>query len=122
MAAVIFDVFADEGRAFNINFVWYDSQDNPVDLTGFGAIAEVRTLRTNELVSRITHESGIVLHTTEEEQGRIDISFPRTDLLNPASYECEWEVIVHPDALQPTQSPDSLVRGLFRIRKKIAHI
>lgn len=122
MSAIVHDLVADEARQFNLSFIWYDRNGDPVELDNYGAIMEVRSLHGNALVSRITHETGIILHTEEGDEGLVEVSLPATDLNNPLSYNCQYEIVLHPDEDDPDDRPTAILRGKFEIRKKIAKL
>lgn len=129
MAAIIYPLEADEGRAFTLGFVWRDSANNRVEVEEMGAILEVRT-NDGELISKITHTDNILLgandgeETTEEEstQGDITFTIPAEDLKSPKSYDCQYELIVFDDANAPRDNPSALLRGGFKIRKQVVNL
>ena len=128
MPAIIFNLELDQGRTNSLNFRWLDRNDNPVDLTGWGAIAEIRTVE-GLLVSKITSSDEIILLTPNPggvdfnaDAGRIFLNFPANDLLNPPSFNCEWELVLYPSVGSPRTNPQSLLRGTCDIRKQIVII
>jgi hypothetical protein len=121
MAAIVYNLVGDQARTLSLNLRWYDRLDELVDLTNWGAFAEIRNRLTNELVSRITHQSGITLYLGLENKGRIDLNFPFVDLIN-APEDCVYELVLHPVSTDPAISPESLIRGSLFIRKKVAEV
>lgn len=127
MPAIIYDVEADEGRDFDLTFVWFNNEGERIDLTDYGALCEVRT-PDGELVARVTHADSITLTVpddpfeTPEDVGKIIWNIPAVKLDDPVELECEYEFIVHPDGDDPSDRPVDLLRGLFTIRQKIASL
>ena len=120
MAAVIFDVFHDQGRDFNLNLIWYDRFNQPVPLDGWGAYCQVRTRIGGDLVGQATHNDTIILRTEYEEQGHIDLNIPAHFFDDPPALECEYELVMHPNEEDPEENPEAIIRGLFTIRKRTA--
>jgi len=128
MPGIIFDIELDEARTNSFNLRWLDKDDNPVDLTGWGAIAEIRS-QEGILISRVSHEDDIVLSTPDPlgedfatEGGKLTVTFPKKDLTNPISRSALWELVLFPTAADPLVNPQTLLRGTALIRKKIASI
>lgn len=122
MAAVIFDVFHDQGRDFNLNLVWYDRFNQPIALDGWGAICEVRARETGDLIATASHEDTIILRTEYEETGHIDLNIAAHHFVDPASFECEYELVLFPIESDHLSKPESVIRGLFRIRKQTVRL
>lgn len=128
MAAIEYDIVADELRDFNMTFIWYDQFGDQVDLTGYGAIFQVNK-EDGTKVARVTHKDNIVIHDPEDvdgepddDKGRIDVNVPGANLSGPNIKECRYELVVFPDGDQPTSQPVSLMKGLFKIRPKQASL
>jgi len=119
MPAIIFDVHADQLRDFNLNLKWYTNKGYLVDLEGWGAYAEVRTVKDNTLVARSTHSDNIVLHTDEGREGEIDLNFAAVDM-DTEDLDCRYELVMHPTAADPSSKPESIIRGLMKFRPKVA--
>ena len=121
MPAIIFDVHADQERDFNLNLRWFTKKGFLQDLSGWGAVAEVRVKSSGVLVARSTHADRIVLHTEEGSEGEIDVNFAAADMVSE-DLDCEYEVVLHPVAADPTDRPEALIRGLLKFRPKVTSL
>lgn len=117
MPAIIFDVHADQGRDFNLNLRWFTKDGYLKELDGWGAVAEVRVKKTGALVARSTHDDNITIHTAEGSEGEIDLNFAAEDM-ESEDLDCEYELVMHPTAADPTDRPESIIRGLLKFRPK----
>lgn len=127
MPAIEYDIEIDEGRVNSFNMRWLDKDDNPVDLTDYGALAEIRT-PDGERVARITKGAGITISEPDPEiaadfaadGGKFTVTFP---IINkPKSYDCLYEIVLHPSSASPSVNPQALFRGKCKIRKQIASL
>jgi hypothetical protein len=62
MAAGIYDITIEQGATFQLSLTWKDSNDAPVDLTGYSARMQVReTYESEETLVSLTSPGDMVL-------------------------------------------------------------
>ncbi|MCP3685457.1 MAG: hypothetical protein GY861_22625 [bacterium] len=78
MAAAREDLLIEQGATFRKRYVWYDSQDMPIDLTGYTARMHIREKIEDDLIlEELTTENGrIVLNA---DIGSVDLQISATD-------------------------------------------
>jgi len=61
MPAANYDILIEQGATYSQEFVWKDSEGDPVDLTGYTARMKIRQLKTDNVIVSLTSGSGITL-------------------------------------------------------------
>jgi hypothetical protein len=71
MAASNYNLLIEQGATFSLSIVWKDSDEVPVDLTGYSARMQIRPfLVSQDVLLELTNQAGIVLG---DDQGTITI-------------------------------------------------
>jgi hypothetical protein len=61
MPAANYDILIEQGATYSQEFIWKDSEGNPIDLTGYTARMKIRQLKTDNVIVSLTDSSGIAL-------------------------------------------------------------
>jgi len=78
MAAAYYDMLIEQGATFQKTFVWKDSNEDPVDITGYTARMQIRRKKSATTVehSATTENGGITLGQTA---GTVAVLIPAAD-------------------------------------------
>lgn len=76
MAAKI-DLKIEQGATFRFNRLWYDSEENPIDLSTSTAKMQVRESPDKPVLIELSTDNGRIL--LDAEPGRIDLEIDSTD-------------------------------------------
>jgi hypothetical protein len=78
MAAAVYDFYIEQGATFYQPLVWKDSNDDPVDLTGYIARMQIRkTVKSPDPLISLTTENGRI--TLGGDQGTITLEIDADD-------------------------------------------
>lgn len=92
MPAANYDILIEQGATYTQEFVWKDSDGDPINLSGYSARMKIRQLKTDIAIVSLTSGSGITLGSG----GSITVSIPanETELLPTckARYDLEVEL------------------------------
>lgn len=111
MAIIYEDLRCVMGKTFTHTWVWTDSENEPIELTGYSASMKVRMsefVSTPVIESLSTSTGGIVLGATDGTI-RIDLSSAETAVLTPGTYAYNLFLT------NPLLSVDEFARGLFTV-------
>lgn len=109
MSAVELDIDIYDNRSLAFEVFWYDSNDDPIDVSGYGAIlVVVGENNPDDEIIRATHADYIGIGDTD---GRFSVNIPPSETVNLGFKRGYWEFIVHPDSSDPTISPIELIVG-----------
>jgi hypothetical protein len=61
MPAANYDILIEQGATYTQEFIWKDSDGDPVDLAGYTARMKIRQLKTDNVIVSLTSGSGITL-------------------------------------------------------------
>lgn len=77
MAAAYFDILIEQGATFRKTFVWKDSNETPIDITGYTARMQLRRKKSSTTAehSATTENGGITLGGA---LGTVDVLIPAT--------------------------------------------
>lgn len=78
MAAAYYDILIEQGATFRKTFVWKDSNETPVDITGYTARMQIRRKISSTTAehSATTENGGITLGQTA---GTVDVTITASD-------------------------------------------
>lgn len=78
MAAAYYDILIEQGATFQRTFVWKDSNEDPVDITGYTARMQIRRKKSSTTAEHeaTTENGGITLGDTA---GTVAITIAATD-------------------------------------------
>lgn len=117
MPSINYDIEIDEARDNTFEFAWFAYTGGAADLDGAGAIAEIKTI-SGTSVSRVTHSDLIEIILPNI----IKVTFPNTDLEELEESKYKWELVVFPQASDPTLNPMSLMKGFVKPKKSVADL
>ena len=111
MAATI-DLVIEQGATFKFRRTWYDSNKNPVDLTGATGKMHIREDYGKDLILELSTENGRMFLNLEP--GRIDLEIAATDTEALDFSRALYDVEITKDG-----DVTRLFEGVVRFRKQI---
>lgn len=114
MAAAYYDILIEQGATFRKTFVWKDSNEDPVDITGYSARMQIRRKLTSTTAehSATTENDGITLGQTA---GTIAVEIPAEDT---AAFEFT-KGVYDLELVDPQGVVTRLVQGGVEVSKEV---
>lgn len=115
MAANEWDIILEEESEFELKVTYYSEDKTAKDISGYGAVFEVRTERKSNATSliRAMHTNDISIAGTS---GEIFVEIPESEVTairqNYPDFEVgAWDLLIFPDPNNPSVDSERLAQG-----------
>lgn len=114
MAAAYYDLLIEQGATFLKTFVWKDSNEDPVDITGYTARMQIRRKKSATTVEHTatTENSGITLG---DAAGTVVVTIPATDTADFEFSKGVYDI----ELIDPQGTVTRLIEGGVEVSKEV---
>lgn len=112
--AAYYDILIEQGATFLKTFIWKDSEEEPVDITGYTARMQIRRKKssTSAEYSATTENGGITLGDTA---GTVVVTIPATDTAEFEFTKGVYDI----ELVDPQGGVTRLIEGGVEVSKEV---